>query len=255
MPRSQGEPASAAAAKDSSPTWGPRGPGWTWESRSGRSGRRRAREPRAGSVCPQPHRLRRGSPLARRSASLRGLALASAPWPCPGPGAPRRVPDRPAAGAPPASVCLSDARALRCRRRAPASSAALWRSWGNGLGTAVPQHTHGRPGGRARRSLRAGILPPTPRPPAPLPLDCGRRKPLHERAPARARPRPARRRPDSGGAWTRGPLQLRRGPASSPRPGRLPGRRGRAWARLRNWVCLLARSCLIMVYFLPERLL
>lgn len=126
LPRSRGEPASAAAAKNSSPTWGPRGPGWTWASGSGRSGRQWARAPRAGSVCPQPHSLRRGSPLSRRSASLRGLALASAPWPWPGSGAPRRVPDRPAAGAPPASVCLSDARTLRCR--APASSAALWRS-------------------------------------------------------------------------------------------------------------------------------
>lgn len=103
-------------------------------------------------------------------------------------------------------------RRRRRRRRAPTSSAAPWRIWGNGLGTAVPQHTRGRPGGRARRSLRAGILPPTPRPPAPLPLDCGRRKPLHERAPARARARPARRRPDSGGAWTRGLCSCGGGP-------------------------------------------
>lgn len=111
------------------------------------------------------------------------------------------------------------------------------------------------PGGRARRSLRASILPPTPRPPAPLPLDCGRRKPLQERAPARARPRPARRRPDSGGAWTRGSCSCGGGPRRARAPERLPGRRGRARARLRSPVCLLARSCLIMVYFLPERLL
>lgn len=159
---------------------------WAFRPPAGTGAESRERPPAAS----QPHSLRRGSPLAGRSASLRGLALASAPWPCPGPGTPRRVPDRPAAGAPPASVCLSDTPALRRRRRrAPPSSAALWRSGGNGLGTAVPQHTRRRPGGRARRSLRAGILPPTPRPPAPLPLDCGRRKPLQERTPARARPR------------------------------------------------------------------
>lgn len=120
-----------------------------------------------------------------------------------------------------------------------------------------PAPAAGPPSAGARRSLRAQILPPTPRPPAPQPLDCGRRKPLHERAPERAPPAgPAAAQilaPGAGaGAGALSLQQLRR-PAPRSRPGRLPGSGGGdRGGRGRG---LPARSCLIMVYFLPERLL
>lgn len=100
------EPASAAAAEESSPTRRLRG------VRAG-PGRAAPGVPAAGghgapgASARSPRLLRRGSPRAGRSPSLRGLALASAPLPCPGPGAPTRAPNRPAAvprrrpGAPP----------------------------------------------------------------------------------------------------------------------------------------------------------
>ncbi|KAF6321313.1 hypothetical protein mRhiFer1_008441 [Rhinolophus ferrumequinum] len=74
----------------------------------------------------------------------------------------------------------------------------LRRSRSNGLRTAVPHHTPRlavQPTLRARRQ-KESAAPSAPRsfrrlpaPPAPQPLDCGRRKPLHERAPEQARPR------------------------------------------------------------------
>lgn len=97
-----------------------------------------------------------------------------------------------------------------------------------------------------------------PAPPAPQPLDCGsgRRKPLHERAPEKARPRtgPAAAQIQAAGAGKDSlSPQLLRWPAPRSLRGLLPGSgggdgkdRGRG---------LSAHSCLIMVYFLPECLL
>lgn len=190
-PRSRREPFSAAAADESR---APR------RLRDGRAGPRRAalggpvagghgRRERPPAACPRL--LRRGSPLAGRSPSLCGLALASALLPCPGPRAPLRVPDRPAAGAPPAS----GASATPGRSAAAAAAAALQPppppSGRAGVTASEPQcrSTPAPAAGRPSAPLPPRRYPSADSPPsAPLPLDCGRRKPLHERAPERAPP-------------------------------------------------------------------
>lgn len=255
-PRSRREPFRAAAADESRAPrrlrGGRAGPGRAALGVSAAGGHGRRERPPA--ACPRL--LRRGSPLAGRSPSLRGLALASAPLPSPGPRAPLRVPDRPTAGAPRASgASATPGRSADALQPPPPPSG------GAGVTASEPQcrSTPAPAAGRASAPLPPRRYPSADSPPsAPLPLDCGRRKPLHERAPGR--PAAAQvlaacwgaRGAERAGA--RG-LQLRRRTASRPRPGRLPGLRGRGWARLRKGVCLLARSCLIMVYFLPECLL
>lgn len=185
-PRSRREPFSAAAADES------RAPRRLRDSRAeprraalgvpvaGGHGRRE----RPPAACPRL--LRRGSPLAGRSPSLCGLALASAPLPCPGPRAPLRVPDRPAAGAPPASgaSAMPGHSAAALQPPPPPSGVA-------GVTASEPQcrSTPAPAAGRPSAPLPPRRYPSADSPPsAPLPLDCGRRKPLHERAPERAPP-------------------------------------------------------------------
>lgn len=217
-PRSRREPFSAAAADESR---APR------RLRDGRAGPRRAalgvpvagghgRRERPPAACPRL--LRRGSPLAGRSPSLCGLALASAPLPCPGPRAPLRVPDRPAAGAPPASGASATPghSAAALQPPPPPSGVAGVTASQNRSAAAHPRPP---PAGRARRSLRADILPPTPRPPRLCLWIVGEENRCMS-APPSARPRPARRRPGSGGVL------------GSARDGSARGREGLAAAAL-----------------------
>lgn len=131
----------------------------------------------------------------------------------------------------------------------------LWRSRSNGLRTAVPHHTPlftAQPEPRALRQ-RERASPSAPisfrrlsAPPAPQPLDCGRRKPLHERAPECARPagRP-RRRPDFGGGRGRGSALAAAAAVTraSLEPRTVARAWGRGWGRQRKGsVCSVAHA-------------
>lgn len=136
----------------------------------------------------------------------------------------------------------------------------LRRSRSNGLRTAVPQHTPlpaaepapptRRQRGRAAPSAPISFRRRLPAPPAPLPLDCGRRKPLHERAPERTHPgaaappprfwRPTRTRARCS---CRGGRRLAR--AQDGCQGGGPGAGGRGWTRRRTGsVCAFAVASL-----------
>lgn len=180
------------------------------------------------------------------------------------------VPNPPVSRAPPAfSVRLREALAQN-HRRVTASFSAL--SGGARVTASEPQCRITPRSPPPNQRLQPAASPPSkgraapsapisfrrlPAPPAPQPLDCGRRKPLHERAPQRARPRagPAAAQILAvGEAWTRAPCGCFGGPRLARAPDYCQGLGGGDRER-RGRGLLLPCSCLIMVYFLPECLL
>lgn len=223
-------------------------------------GRPPARPPRAPNACrpparaeplrsaeppppAAPHRRRAGLAPSPRADTIPRPPHASppAPFPSQGLGASMCVPNPPVFSAPRApSVRPREAPAQNPPPRSSLVSCPLRRRRSNGSATAVPHHTPlraARPTPRARgQKERAASSAPRsfrrlPAPPAPQPLDCGRRKPLHERAPERVRapgrpgppPPRSRARARSCGSCCGG-RRLARAPDARQRRGRGRGR-------------------------------